>query len=375
MRKVFLLFALVLTVAFTSCNSSNNIRTIQHNNVAILSQGNYTEQNASVYLYDEDSKEMTPFAFQNANGHAIGATLMSASFNSAGIGYLLCSNPDKIEIVDITTMKSIVKDALTDGLSNTREILAVGAYFFVTNAGTEYEVAEDGSYVYTNSYVAVYNAANNSLVKKIEVGSDAHGMTFYATSSTEGVLFVGTRDGVVSINCTHGEFNKEPEIITDSQYTGNVRYLCNVNNTIYASVPGYGIFAFDPVTRGTLWRSDVPLDFNGYITADRENIYTYATLYNSDWSIASSNIYKLSLSTKDYSEIASGDYLYSVGVSSATGNIFYSEANDFITNSTMMVLARSGNSIVDTKTTGVGTFRYLFFTYFTEEEKEADPAV
>lgn len=367
MRKIFTFLTLVAVLALTGCNTSSNMRIVQHHNVCILNQGNYSEGNSSISVYDESTGTITNNAFEKANGYKLGATLMSGGFNSYGVCYLLCANPDKIEVVDIITMKSLA-EAITDGLNNPREILVAGSFFFVTNCGDEYIVADDGSWVYTNSYVSIYSAVSNSKLKDIYVGSDAHGMAFKENGLYEGTLYVGTRDGIVAIDCNaNGEFKMRDEVYSDEEYTGNVRYLHVSGELVYASVPNKGIYAYNPSNKNTAWRSDIPVDFNGNMSGNDKTIYTYATMYNPDYTIASSDIYALDLSSRNYTKVASGENLYSVGVSPSSGNIFYSEANGFTTNSTMTVISNNGTP-VDLETAGVGTFRYLFYSYNTSEE-------
>ncbi|MBR5855849.1 MAG: hypothetical protein IKY70_01090, partial [Bacteroidales bacterium] len=164
MKKNALFLFVALSAILFSCNKNNGTVSNENlevkNKVVILNQGNYTEQNASIYVYDENTKTMTPNAYAAANnGTKLGATLMSGTYSSSGVGFLLCSNPDKIVIVDITTM-AVLTAPVTTQLSNCREIIGGGGCLYVTNAGKEYNVNPDGSYEYTNSYVSVYSASS-----------------------------------------------------------------------------------------------------------------------------------------------------------------------------------------------------------------------
>lgn len=361
MKKFTLLFLAAFSAIFFSCSNDDgdySTDIIVKNKVIILNQGNYTEQNSSIYVYDEDTRTMTPNAYATANnGTKLGATLMSATFSTNGVGYLLCSNPDKIQIVDILTMKNLTAP-VSDKLSNVREIMGVGQYLFVTNAGTEYNVLPDGSYEYTNSYVSAYSTSGLVHMENVEVGSDAQGMAYL-----DNRLFVGTKDGIVVI-IREGSRMKIENVYQDEEFKGAVKYLCVIKDKVYASVPGYGIFEYNPFDGRTTKRFEIPMDSNGYITMNKDGkIYTYATIYNTeDWSVESSNVYELDPSTGDVQTIASGEYLYSVGVSHYTNNVFTSEANGFTTNSTMQIY-NPEKGLVGAETAGVGTFRYLFVSY------------
>ena len=190
--KFTLLLIVALTTIISSCDTVSNVKYVQRNKVLILNEGNYKAQEGSVYVYDEDTKMMTPNAFAKANNNKkLGATLMSGTFSNYGIGYLLCSNPDKIEVINVLNMKTLT-NPIEANLSNTREIALGGEFIFVTNAGETRVENPDGSYSYTESYVSVYNASNNNPVDTVHVGTDAHGMLYF-----ENALYVGTKEGIV----------------------------------------------------------------------------------------------------------------------------------------------------------------------------------
>ncbi len=359
--KFTLLLIVALTTIISSCDTGSNIKYVQRNKVLVLNEGNHLAQDGSVYVYDEDTKMMTPNAFAKANNNKkLGATLMSGTFSNYGIGYLLCSNPDKIEVINVLNMKTLT-NPIEANLSNTREIALGGEFIFVTNAGETRVENPDGSYSYTESYVSVYNASNNNPVDTIHVGTDAHGMLYF-----ENALYVGTKEGIVKLRRDGSRFVTE-EVYQDEEYTGAVKHLCYYNNRIYASIPGYGVIEYDPYDDRTRNRFDMAncLDpYTGYITIDSEGrLYSYAT----DWDSETSGIYVLSLATGELEEIYSGMNLYSVGVSTYSGNLFTSEANGFATNSTMDIIDLKTGYSVGSQTTGIGTFRYLFFSYFEED--------
>lgn len=364
MKKNTLSLLVILSAFLYSCGEKSVIDpnlTIKRQ-VIILNQGNYTEQNSSVYVYDEDSKTMKPNAFSSANGGTkLGATLMSGTFSSAGTGYLLCSNPDKIEVIDIISLKTLSKP-ITDGLSNVREVTGAGQFLFVTNAGTEYKVLPDGSYEYTNSFVSAYSVTNNVFMESLPLGSDAQGMAYM-----DGKLYVGTKAGIAIVS-REGNKLKLDNVYQDEEYTGGVKYLCALNDKIYASVPGCGIFEYDPYKGVTTKRYQIPMDSNAYIMTGPDNkIYSFATIYNTtDWSVESSNVYMLSTSSGEVKEMITGEYIYGIGVSPFTGNIFAAEANGFSTNSSIKIVSPV-SGLVGVETAGVGTCRFMFVSYLEQK--------
>lgn len=368
--KFIFLLAVAASALFAACTPWQGIEYVQKNRVIILNQGNYTAQDASVYIYDEDTKEMTVSAYSKANNSTkLGATLMSGTYSIYGYGYLLCANPDKIEVVNILTMQTL-SNPIKEKLSNTRDITLAGEYILVTNAGQDYTVNEDGSWEYTNSYVSIYNINNHSFKDSINVGSDAQGII--CVNST---AFVATKDGIVKIEYDGTTF-KKTGVYQDEHFTGPVKCLVADNNYIYASIPGYGILVYNPYEDKTVKRYEMAemLDSNANITLGPDNcIYTYATTFSpTDWSVENSNVFKLNLTTGETSHIYNGEYVYGVGVSPYSGNVFISEANEFQTNSTIYInKPDQSETLVDRQFAGIGAFKFLFVRNF-EEVKQTE---
>ncbi len=357
--KFTLLSMLAAVTLFSSCQNGPTTNYIQKNRVLILNQGNYKELNASVYAYDEDTKDMSVNAYANANnGARLGSTLMSGTFSAVGAGYLVCANPDKIETVNILTMKSL-GNTVKNGLSSPREAVVGGTYLFVTNAGPEkIEIEPNVLYEFPKSYVAIYDISNHlpTYITSIEVGTDAQGMFYFQNK-----LFVGTKEGIAVIEKDADTFRRGTTYSHPS-YQGAVKYMCAGQNHIYASVPEKSVvLAFDPYSEKIDNTPFVmPLGYDGYITSDNKgNVYSNVT----DYSAQTSAIYRLTPSTGAVDKVFQGENLFSVGVSPYSGNLFTSEVNGYTTNSTMTITNIDKETQVDHKTTGVGTFRYLFFSY------------
>ena len=366
--KFILLLAAVTSLLFSACNPWDAPEYVQKNRVIVLNQGNFTSQDASVYIYDEDTKEMTVSAYSKANNNTkLGAVLMSGVYSIYGYGYLLCSNPDKIEVVNILTMQSLTNPIKTN-LLNTREITLAGEYIFVTNAGDKYIEKEDGSWEYTDSYLSIYNINNNSFKDSIKVGSDAHGVVCMGS-----YVYVATKDGIVKIQYDGSNF-KKVGVFQDEEFTGTIKQLVADNNYIYASVPGYGIFTYDPLEDRTRERYEMPdmIDgITGAMTLTKDNcIYTYATTYSPDtYEVENSNVFKLDLTTGATTHVYNGEYVYGVGVSPYSGNLFIPEANALQTNSTIYISNPTTEAIVDRQTGGIGTFKFMYVTNFEVKQE------
>lgn len=374
MKKIFLLFAFAVSLVFTSCNS-DPLPTERHDVVYVLNSGNYSEHNGSIYLYDETTKRMENNIINKSNGEELGATIMDGIYNVYGMGYILCSNPDKIEIIDLyrnpgRRLTNPITDA--DGqLRNTREIMLGDNWIFVSNQGETYVEQPDGMYEYTNSFVSIFDANTNTLVGKVEVGSDAQDLVY-----SNNKLYVATKDGIVVVRCEPtGDFRISNTIEPEADFAGPVKHMCIVNGVIYASIPGKGIWAVSIGSETTVDTYAMELDYDGYLfLADDGYIYTYVN----DYVAGTANVLKFDPKNGNVtSAVPEGHNFYSVGVSPATGNIFYSEPNDYITNSTMNVVDGKTGQIIDTQVAGVATYRYLFLSYYTyvDEEQSSESAM
>lgn len=374
MKKIFLLFAFAVSLVFTSCNS-DPLPTERHDVVYVLNSGNYSEHNGSIYLYDETTKRMENNIINKSNGEELGATIMDGIYNVYGMGYILCSNPDKIEIIDLyrnpgRRLTNPITDA--DGqLRNTREIMLGDNWIFVSNQGETYVEQPDGMYEYTNSFVSIFDANTNTLAGKVEVGSDAQDLVY-----SNNKLYVATKDGIVVVRCEPtGDFRISNTIEPEADFAGPVKHMCIVNGVIYASIPGKGIWAVSIGSETTVDTYAMELDYDGYLfLADDGYIYTYVN----DYAASTANVLKFDPKNGNVtSAVPEGHNFYSVGVSPATGNIFYSEPNDYITNSTMNVVDGKTGQIIDTQVAGVATYRYLFLSYYTyvDEEQSSESAM
>ena len=374
MKKIFLLFAFAVSLVFTSCNS-DPLPTERHDVVYVLNSGNYSEHNGSIYLYDETTKRMENNIINKSNGEELGATIMDGIYNAYGMGYILCSNPDKIEIIDLyrnpgRRLTNPITDA--DGqLRNTREIMLGDNWIFVSNQGETYVEQPDGMYEYTNSFVSIFDANTNTLAGKVEVGSDAQDLVY-----SNNKLYVATKDGIVVVRCEPtGDFRISNTIEPEADFAGPVKHMCIVNGVIYASIPGKGIWAVSIGSETTVDTYAMELDYDGYLfLADDGYIYTYVN----DYAAGTANVLKFDPKNGNVtSAVPEGHNFYSVGVSPATGNIFYSEPNDYITNSTMNVVDGKTGQIIDTQVAGVATYRYLFLSYYTyvDEEQSSESAM
>lgn len=357
-KKFFLLVNLLAVLGLASCSETKNDGPKYENDtqVIVLNQGNYTEQNASISLYSEINNTVQNRAFKQKNGFNIGGTIMGATMDLYGTMYMICSNPDKIMILDGATTECYVEDLLNGhpDLVTPRYIANDGSYLYVTVSGSKYEVLPDGMYSYTESKLIVISMLSGQVVKTINIGSDAEGILCWM-----GYVFVAHREGV-SVILAAGNGSS---VIKNIDTPAPVRHLVyGGDEHIYASCPGVGLLEIDPFSQTLYETHEVEMDYDGVITTDRmaNNILYYVNTYDENWN-SSAKINRFNISSREVQTLLEGSYFFSIGVSPFTNNIYTAET-DFSSNSTLKVLSPQGHLQYEHEV-GVATCRYLFISY------------
>lgn len=322
--------------------------------VIVINQGNFTEHSASISIYDEQRNDIQNRVFESANGVSIGATIISGVVSPSKHAYLVCNNPDKIEIIDSRTAKQ-VSEPMTQGLASPRAVAISGNRIYVSNWDYSYVVTPSGFWEFNKSYVAVYDLSTKALIKKVLVGTDAEGLLIVGSK-----LFVAVKEGVRVLDLTGDNLNSTA-LIRAAGVTGGAKNLVSdKNGKVWASFPDKGLVQIDPVTQTAVKSVEVPVDFmDGYIVSDGNKVYTYNTVFNASYMPIEAGIYAVDVATGGVNKIFSGTYFYGVGVSPKTGNIITAEVS-FTSNSVMKIVGTDGQ-LKGSATAGIGTCRYLFF--------------
>jgi hypothetical protein len=336
-----------------ACSPENTPQAESLGGVVVINQGNMSQQNGTISYYNEENGTLHNMAFETANQNiSLGAALLTGWIDQK-VAYLLCAYPDKIVRIHAATAE-VCAPEITQGLANPRNILVHDGFIYVTNSGVDY--IEDGWFwEYTHSYVAVYNQSTGAFIKETPIGSDAEGMCV-----ANNHLFVAYKEGVRVIDLNTGAIKTT---IRSHTYLGAAKHVVvDYQNRVWASYPGEGVMEVSADYTTESRTIDTPLDYEGYITLNRERdrILTFTTLYDDNWQSIGSAIYAVDIRNGTYKSLLSGTQFYSVGANPFTGTLYASEANGFTTNSTLMVLKPDG-TVIDTKTAGVGTARYLFY--------------
>lgn len=348
----FIAFSLI---SCSKDNSNNEYKS--EGKVIILNQGNYTEQSASISIYNENTMQIQNRAYESANGVSIGATIVSGTVTENKEAVLVCNNPDKIIFLDANT--AVDKGTtITDSLKSPRNVVFSPKYMFVTNWGSVHNVNDSGYWEFYKSYVAVYDIKTKQLVNTILVGTDAEGLILCGNQ-----LFVAVKEGVRVFDVSDVANMKLSATIRDANVIGAAKYFAlDKKGMIWASFPDKGLVMINPSLLTVSKVVEVPVDhMDGYITCDAagENILTYKTTFNDQYMAEGSSVYSVNVTTEAVTELYKGTYFNGIGVSSATGDIFTAEVS-FSSNSVLKVVGTDG-TLRNSAAAGIGTSRYLFF--------------
>ncbi|MDP3436418.1 MAG: hypothetical protein Q8S04_04190, partial [Bacteroidales bacterium] len=220
----------IAAISILSCIKENTVITVpMDKKVIVINQGNYTEHSASISLYDEVTGQVENRVFETANGVSIGATVISGTIAPNKQAYLICNNPDKIEIIDSKSAK-VATTPMTDGLESPRAAIVLDNRIYVSNWGYEYNVLPSGYWEFNKSYIAVYDLSTKAFIKKVLVGTDAEGIVIYGSR-----LFVAVKEGVRVLDITGDQMTTVATIRANS-VTGAAKYLTfDKNARVWAS--------------------------------------------------------------------------------------------------------------------------------------------
>lgn len=125
--------------------------TIEHGQILVLNEGNFSWGNASIALYNPHSKVLSPAIFESVNNRPIGDVLQSAKLINGDI-WLVINNSGKIEVIDTTSFKSV---KTISGLRSPRYLSLLNGLVYVTDLyGDEISVFDATTFEAKNTFSA-----------------------------------------------------------------------------------------------------------------------------------------------------------------------------------------------------------------------------
>ncbi len=179
MKKVLIPLLVGLAFTIAGCDEAESPRpqVVVETDVIILNEGNFGQGNATIDLYNSTDGSYRKDVFRSNNqGRPIGDVVQSM-YMEDNFGYIVVNNSQKVEVVDLSTFKSV---GAIQGLNSPRYFLSIGS---------------DKAYVsdlYENA-IQIVSKSQQSIVGRIPTGGWSERMvkiedTVYVTDMTNNQL-------------------------------------------------------------------------------------------------------------------------------------------------------------------------------------------
>ncbi len=322
--RLFTVILLFLVFAFSACEDEVPLKQFQvTEGVFILNEGNYTYGNAALSFYNPETKELSNQIFKNTNGFPIGDVLQSMTIMDS-TAFLVVNNSGKIHAISTNTFKH---KGTISGLISPRQMLVLNS--------TKAYVSD----LYDNA-ISIVNPQTYSVTGTIPLRKGSEAMlkagnyvfvTNWSKQNTVQRIDITTDKYVDSLVVT-----KQPNSI-----------VLDKNNKIWvlsdgglASLPGGKVKAsltrIDPVT----FKIDKEFVFSDLNSAPtrlcmnngRDSLY----FLNGSWgsSVANGGVYRMSVSDAVLPASPwipeNGKLFYALGVDPRNGNVYVSDAVDYM---------------------------------------------
>jgi hypothetical protein len=324
----------------------------------VVNQGNYSESNGSISLYNSQTGTVTQEVFTKANGYKLGSIIESAVLHDKLI-ILMCENEDKLVFLNSSTMKEVCDP--------------------ITNIGIPRWAAVYGNYAYVSCWQKTNSSGAVSVsqqIVKIDLNSKAVVGSLSTTGQPEGLLVKGdTLYAASGYGLDIYKLSADTLIKhIDAQFTSAVakqlvvdKYGCVwLSLGAYSSTVAAGFICVDPSTlqiKTQITTSLLTYEGDIAISSSGDKIYflsSTGTVSGATPEVGTS-VYCVDVTnnTIGSSPVISGVGFYGLGLDPATGNIYTANVNGFITNSMMYIYDTNGNKLSSLKT-GVASCRFVF---------------
>jgi hypothetical protein len=340
---IFLSFAVVGMVFFSSCDDNGNEKPTLNTNVLIVNEGNFGAGNGSISIYDEEQKTITNSMVENANqGSAIGSSVQSL-FAHDEVGYIVCNNADKIEFISLDDY-TFLANPLTN-ISQPRYMAIAEGKGYITCWGPW-----EADYTLQNSYIAVMDLNTRVIIDSLECGS-----------GPEGIIAVGNKLFVAnsfetSVSVVNLNDNAHAKIELDGTPQ---HFALDASGTLWVSISS-GLQPINPSTNAK--GSAIPIsDMGSKITIDGDALKIYV-LTAEPWNVGTgSEVVGFNTQTKqlDAQPLISGDSFYGIGFNTTSHKIYIADSKGFSGNGVITIYDTEG-TLLDQQTAGIGPNGFVF---------------
>ena len=356
----YLLLVVAVQFCFVSCLDIHDASYKKHTVAVVMNQGVPNGESATLSYYNEDDEVLENDAYRLNNGKKIDAFGQDMIITPVGSIYLLCTSPDKMEMINPKTLVSYT--TITEGLENPRSISEYNGLLYVVNHGKD-----EGDGKFEHSFLSVYNLSTNAFIDSIEIGCRAEDVVV-----RKDVAYVTTAEGLMMIDVRNAMFEDSMKLIGFKEVPAHdnpARALGLGEEHFAISYPGAGTAVFSD--KGDLtYFIKMPMGEDGFISADAQNkkiVHSYK-----DPATGKSQVYTVNLDGSDLKVVAEGENLTAAAYSTNTRDLFVCDTPVEGRNSVLRVIRRG--RVKYEQEVGHSSTRMVFYNYtdYVPEEPEDD---
>lgn len=360
MKKLFPI--LLLLLIFASCkdkgDDSSSSGTTYDYTCIVVNQGNYSESNGSISLYNSATGAVTQEVFTTANGYKLGSIIESATLQGNHL-LLMCNNEDKVVFLNASTMKE-VSDPVS-GIGIPRYAVVHGGYAYVSC----WQKTTSGGSVAVAQHIAKIDLSTYKVVGSLSTTGQPEGMllkadTLYVASGHGVDVYNTNTDALIKHIDTQFTSADAQQLVTDKYG----RVWLSLGSATTTSAGGFA--CVDPSTLSiTTQFEEAKLTYEGDMATSLAKdkiyfLYSDGTVSGSTPDVSTS-VYSLDVDSYTVSStpVVTGNGFYGLGADPSTGYLYTANVNGFITNSMMYIYNTSGSKLASLMT-GVASCRFVF---------------
>ncbi|MDR1729209.1 MAG: hypothetical protein LBR52_00910 [Prevotellaceae bacterium] len=328
----------------------------------IVNQGNLSSSNGSLSILKTDGT-VDQEVYTKANRWKLASIIESVTLHQ-DLLILMCSNEDKVEIIDNKTFKSVCEPIRGIGIPRYCTVYQNGAYVTCTDSWNPN----------ANGQVCKIDLATKKVVEKISLNGIPEGI-----KELNGLLYVATGNGVAVINPNTDEIIRHIEIyengitakhlVTDYEgklwvsftetdgKTGIASLKTSEDFTSNGTLADLQFSSFIPLKNMDMWGTiDITPDGKKLLYLSAEGVVG-AQNAEAETAICS---FDIATNTLPSDPLITGTGFYGFNVNPLNGDIYTANVNGFITNSVTYIYNAAGKKINDGLITGVGSCRFVF---------------
>lgn len=275
----------------------------------ITNEGNFQSNNSSISKYDPVDSDLIKDHYKEVNQTSLGDICQSMTITAERI-YVVVNNSGKIEVLNRSDFRKI--NTIT-GLTSPRYIIEYGTNLFVSD-------------LFENA-VSVVNKNTGALTKKIILNGWTEEMVLndkelYVTNIRTSYVYIIDVDQQTLKDSIKVGFGSSAIL----KANGKIWVLCQGDQ---ASTQQGGLYSIDPATKKVTSSLTLPAGVSKLVKNKSSDILYY--LQNGVHSV---NISSSNLSSELFFD-GSGKNLYGLGADPFNGDIYFSDAHDFLQEGTI----------------------------------------